>query len=190
MKQPPQSRCCTVRQQALVDHNLGMSKVSSFAHSAFPGDVTPTRSVSRRPWPALLAGLLWLAAGLGAGYWVLQAVGRAPVTPVPAAAIEPPVVDTTLLARALGALPAEAQLAEAAPAAASRYALQGVVAVGTARGAALIGVDGQPARPFRLGAEVAVGLVLQAVTAQQVRLGPAINGPTTVTLDMPSKLGG
>jgi len=164
-----------------------MSKVSSFAHSAFPGEITTVRSASRKPWPALLAGLLWLVAGLSAGYWVLQAVGRSPVTPVPASVSPPPVVDATLLARALGALPAATPMAEATPAAASRYALQGVVAVGTARGAALIGVDGQPARPFSLGAEVTTGLVLQAVTAQQVRLGAAIDGPTAVTLEMPSQ---
>jgi general secretion pathway protein C len=109
---------------------------------------------------------------------------------VPASASAAPEVDTALLARALGALPLAAPLAAAAPAAASRYALQGVVAVGTARGAALIAVDGQPARPFRIGAEVTTGLVLQAVTAQQVRLGAAIGGPTTVTLEMPSKPGG
>jgi len=138
----------------------------------------------------VLAGLLWLAAGLSAGYWGLQAWGRSPVTPVPASASAAPVVDTVLLARALGAMPVATPGAEAAPAATSRYALQGVVAVGTARGVALIAVDGQPARPFRLGAEVAAGLVLQAVTAQQVRLGAAIGGPTTVTLEMPSKPGG
>ena len=167
-----------------------MSKASSFAHSAFPGEIAPVRSAGRKPWPAVLAGLLWLAAGLSAGYWGLQAWGRSPVTPVPASASAPPVVDTVLLARALGALPVVAPLAAAAPATASRYALQGVVAVGTARGVALIAVDGQPARPFRLGAEVAAGLVLQAVTAQQVRLGGAVNGPTTITLDMPSQPGG
>jgi len=167
-----------------------MSKASSFAHSAFPGEIAPVRSAGRKPWPAVLAGLLWLAAGLSAGYWGLQAWGRAPVTPVPASASAPPVVDTVLLARALGALPVAEPLAPAVSAAASRYALQGVVAVGTARGVALIAVDAQPARPFRIGAEVSAGLVLQAVTAQQVRLGAAIGGPTTVMLEMPSKPGG
>jgi general secretion pathway protein C len=167
-----------------------MSNASSFAHSAFPGEITPARSAGRKPWPVVLAGLLWLAAGLSAGYWGLQAWGRSPVTPVPALASAPPVVDALLLARALGALPVAAPLAEAAPAAASRYALQGVVAVGTARGVALIAVDGQPARPFRIGAEVTAGLVLQAVTARQVRLGAAIGGPTAVTLEMPGQPSG
>lgn len=177
--------CCGARWPLPVHHNAAMSKVSSFAHSAFPGEITAARSVSRKPWPAAVAGLLWLAAGLGGGYWVLQAWGRSPVTPVPAAVSLPPVVDSALLARALGAMPAAAPVAEAAPPAASRYLLQGVVAVGTARGAALIAVDGQPARPFGLGAEVAAGLVLQAVSARQVRLGPDLQGPASLTLDMP-----
>ena len=30
----------------------------------------------------MVAGALWLAAGLSAGYWALQALGRSPVTPV------------------------------------------------------------------------------------------------------------
>jgi general secretion pathway protein C len=167
-----------------------MFKVSSLAHSAFPGEISTLRSVSRSPWPALFTGLLWLAAGLSAGYWVLQASGHALVTPVPASASAPPVVDAVLLARALGALPAALPLAETAQAAVSRYALQGVVAVGTARGAALIGIDGQPAQPFRLGAEVVDGMVLQSVTPQQVRLGATVDGPTAVTLDMPGKPGG
>jgi general secretion pathway protein C len=172
-----------------VDHNAPMSKVSPSAHLAFSGEIASVRSASRRPWPALLAGLLWLAAGLSAGYWVLQALGRAPVTPVPAMASAPPVVDAALLARALGALPAATPLAMAAPVAASRYALQGVVAVGSARGVALIGVDGQPARPFRVGAEVVTGMVLQSVTKQQVRLGASLDSPAAVTLDMPDMPG-
>lgn len=164
-----------------------MSQASPFAGPAFSGQFTVRPSLSRQPWPALLAALLWLLAGLSAGHWVLQAWGRSPLTPVPAAVSAPPAVDVLLLARALGAVPPAAPRAEAAPAAASRFALQGVVAVGTARGAALIAVDGQPARPFGLGAEVAGGLVLQSVSAQQVRLGTARAGPTTLTLDMPAK---
>ena len=166
-----------------------MSQASPFAGSAFSGQITALSSLSRQPWPALLAALLWLMAGLSAGYWLLQAGGRSPLTPVPAAVSAPPTVDAALLARALGAVPAAAPRAEAAPAVASRFALQGVVATGTARGAALIAVDGRPARPFGLGAEVAGGLVLQSVTAQQVRLGAALKGPATLTLDMPVKPG-
>jgi general secretion pathway protein C len=164
-----------------------MNKAPSFAHSAYPGEAVATRSAGRKPWPAVAAGLLWLAAGLSAGYWVLLAWGRSPVTPVPATTAGPPVVETAQVARALGALPAAVPQAAAPVAVASRYALQGVVAVGTDRGAALIAVDAQPPRPYRVGTEVDAGLFLQAVTAKEVRLGPAAQGPTSVTLAMPAQ---
>lgn len=162
-----------------------MNKAHSFAHSAYPGETVATHSPGRKPWPVVVAGLLWLAAGLSAGYWVLQALGRSPVTPVPAISSGAPVVETAQVARALGALPAAMPQAAVPVLAASRYALQGVVAVGTDRGAALIVVDAQPSRPFRVGAEVEAGVFLQAVTAKEVRLGPSVEGPASITLAMP-----
>lgn len=166
-----------------------MNKVPSFAHLAYPGEAVAARSAGKKPWPALVAGLLWLAAGLSAGYWVLLAAGRSPVTPVPASVGGPAQVDTAQVARALGALPAVAVESAAPVAAAGRYTLQGVVAVGTERGAALIAIDTQPARPYRVGAEVDGGLILQAVSAQEVRLGPSAQGPASVTLAMPAQPG-
>jgi general secretion pathway protein C len=163
-----------------------MNKASSFAHSVYPGDGSSARvSSTPTPWPTAAAGLLWLAAGLSAGYWVLQALGRAPVTAVPAASMAPPTVDTNSVARALGAVPVARQTAAEPVPVASRYALKGVVAVGTQRGAALIAVDGQPPLPYRVGASLEGGLVLQAVTGKEVRLGPTAEGPPTVTLAVP-----
>ncbi len=68
-----------------------------------------------------------------------------------------------------------------------RYNLLGVVAVGTQDGAALIAVDGQPPRPYRVGASLdgSSGLVLQAVTRSAVRLGPSLGVPATVELTLP-----
>ena len=53
--------------------------------------------------------------------------------------------------------------------------------------AALIAVDGQPAKPFRVGAVVDEGLVLQSLHPRQARLGASVDGPATLTLDMPAK---
>ena len=164
-----------------------MNQASSFGHSVFPGEAGGTRLASRKPWPVVAAGLLWLAAGLSAGYWVLLAWGRSPVTPVPATVSGPPVVEVAEVARALGALPAAAPEDAAPVAAGSRYALQGGVAVGTARGAALIAIDGQPPRPFVAGVEMEPGVFLQAVTSKEVRLGPAAQGPASITLAMPEQ---
>lgn len=164
-----------------------MTKASSFSHSVYPGDGHASASATRRPWPAVAAGVLWLAAGLSAGYWVLLAMGRTPVTPVAAAPLALPVADPAVLARALGFLPvvAVADVAQAPVPVPSRYVLLGVVAVGAAQGAALIGLDGQPPRPYRVGAVLDGGLVLQSVGRSTVRLGPALQGPATVELSLP-----
>ena len=68
--------------------------------------------------------------------------------------------------------------------------LQGVLA-GTASGggAALIAIDNQPARPFRLGATVTDGLVVKSLGRRQVRLGPSEGTEGAVTLEVPEKGG-
>jgi general secretion pathway protein C len=164
-----------------------MTKASSFRHSVYPGDGHASASATRRPWPAVAAGVLWLVAGLSAGYWVLLAMGRTPVTPVAAAPLALPVADPAVVARALGFLPAvvAADVAQAPAPVPSRYVLLGVVAVGAAQGAALIGLDGQPPRPYRVGAVLDGGLVLQSVSRNTARLGPALQGPATVELSLP-----
>jgi general secretion pathway protein C len=126
--------------------------------------------------------LLWGAVAASAVYWGLK-LGNSPV-----AAIAPPPpravaqVDTRAVGRLLGANPAVA--AAPAPSAASRFNLVGVVANASSSGAALIAVDGKPPKPYRVGAEVDPGLVLQSVSSRSASLGPA-NGAATVTLELP-----
>ena len=62
-----------------------------------------------------------------------------------------------------------------------------LLSVGGIFGAALIAVDGKPAKPFRVGAAVDEGLVLQALGPRQAQLGRDADGPATLTLDMPLK---
>ena len=52
-------------------------------------------------------------------------------------------------------------------------------------GCALIAVNGQPPRPYRVGASLEGGLVLQAVSRRSARLGASMNGPATVELTLP-----
>lgn len=164
-----------------------MNKAVSSASPLYAGDGHAGSAAVRRAWPSVAAGVLWLAVGLSAGYWVLLAVGRTPVTPVTAAPMALPVVDTGQVARVLGVLPVvvPTSVAQAPVVASSRYVLRGVVAVGSAQGAALIGIDGQPPRPYRVGAVLDGGLVLQSVSRSSARLGPALQGPTTVELSVP-----
>ena len=91
--------------------------------------------------------------------------------------------------RLLGVQAANAVAARAPVASlASRFALIGVLAGrSSGGGAALIAVDGQPAKPFRVGAAVDEGLLLQSLDPRQARLGASMDGPATLTLDMPAK---
>ncbi|MBS3996601.1 MAG: general secretion pathway protein C, partial [Hydrogenophaga sp.] len=104
-----------------------------------------------------------------------------------AAPVALPVGDPATVARALGArdAPSAVDLAQAPPPAVTRYTLLGVVASAGSRGAALIAVGDEPARPYRVGATVDNGLVLQAVGRGTVRLGATVSGPTTVELAVP-----
>ena len=143
-----------------------------------------TNTYSR--WGLRLATLaLWALAGAGAVYWALQLSAR-PSAPGPGAlAPEPPRPDPQALARLLGARP---EAAAAAPAAGSRFVLLGVLA-GTASGggAALISVDGKPARPYRVGAAVEQGLVVQSLSRREARLGASQDGASTMTLEVARK---
>ncbi|MGD9773484.1 type II secretion system protein N [Diaphorobacter sp.] len=143
-----------------------------------------THTFSR--WILRLATLaLWAMAGAGAVYWGLQLssdqAGLAPAAAAPEA-LQP---DMQALARLLGVGPVAAV---AAPSAASRFALVGVLA-GTASGggAALIAVDGKPAKPYRVGAVVDSGLVLQSLGRTEARLGGAVDGAAALVLRIPRK---
>ncbi len=171
-------------ENTVVDHNARMKKkVPAFGHSGFLMESPAALLTAGGRAPTVAAGLLWLAAGLSAGYWVLQVWGQSPVTPVSGVAPLQVSADAAAVARTLGALP-DNTAPSAVAAAPPRYNLLGVVAVGALDGAALIAVDGQPPRPYRVGAPLDGGLVLQAVTRRTVRLGPSLGAPSTVELTL------
>lgn len=146
---------------------------------------------SHSKWGVRLGTLaLWAAAGASVVFWGLRlsapAAGAAAPVMVPAALVP----DAQALARLLGAAPAMASTAPmaAAPTLASRFTLVGVLSGRTSGGgAALIAVDGKPAKPYRVGAAVDEGLVLQALGPRQAQLGGSIGSEPVLTLDMPSK---
>lgn len=138
--------------------------------------------------PAATGVVLWLAAGLSAGYWGLQLLGRSASVPVPPLPTSPVPPDSALVARALGALGARpAVVDDAAPAVAgdARYVLQGVVGDRGDGVAALIAVGGRPARPFRVGMAVDEGLVLHSVQGRIARLAATTRAAPTVELRLP-----
>jgi general secretion pathway protein C len=70
---------------------------------------------------------------------------------------------------------------------ASRFQLLGVMAGESSQGAALIAVDGKVAKPFRVGSLVVDGLVVQSAQGRRVSLGAAMDGPSTLVLELPAK---
>lgn len=78
----------------------------------------------------------------------------------------------------------------AAPAAPTRWRLLGVMAgKNSGGGAAVIAVDDQPAKVFRVGSTVADGLVLQSLrsdTPRTVSLGADVDGPAAVSIELPA----
>ena len=153
-----------------------------FSHR--PSFATALSASSRVVLPAASL-LVWGAVAFSAVTWGLRwsATGETPSNAT-AAAQALPEVNLSAAARTLGAAPVQAA---AAPTLASRFQLQGVMAGGPNAGAALIAVDGKPAKPYRVGAVVVDGLVLQSVDGRRISLGAAVDGPQTLVLELPAK---
>jgi general secretion pathway protein C len=129
---------------------------------------------------------VWALAGASAVYWGLRISAPQPVLAAAIPVAPPPMADPAAVARLLGSVPEAAPAAAAPPSLASRFALVGVLAGRSGHGgAALISVDGQPAKPYRIGSEVDPGLVVQSLGARQAALGNTVQGPATLTLEMP-----
>ena len=65
-------------------------------------------------------------------------------------------------------------------------ALVGVVAGRSRGGAALISVDGKPARPFRVGSAIDEGLWLSSVEGRRAVIAATAAGPALLTLELPA----
>ncbi len=143
-------------------------------------------SHSQTKWAVRGAALLlWAAAAASGAYWVLKLMGGSGSGPAaPVAARGAPPADPAAVARLLGAV---APTTTQAPVAtlASRFSLVGVAAGRSRGGAALIVVDGKPAKPFRVGNAVDDGIWLQAVEGRKAVLAATRDGPALLTLELP-----
>jgi general secretion pathway protein C len=132
--------------------------------------------------PRVLTFGVWALALASAAYWGLKSSADAtgPQTAVSTQASAP--LDTGAVARVLGAQP-QGPEAETLVNPSTRFALLGVV---TGRnGAALIAIDGKPAKAFRVGSVVDGGLRVQSVAPRRVELGTQAGGPAAFALEMP-----
>lgn len=151
---------------------------------------TLTRWLSARVVLALCTLTVWSAVAYSAVGWWLRDVPSTALSVDPATqrstalGASPEAIDTPAVARALGAT---APTVQAAPTLASRLQLIGVINGEGQTSVALISVDGKPAKPFPLGKPVTDGLVLQSTQAKRVHLGASVDGPSTLSLDLPVK---
>jgi general secretion pathway protein C len=151
-------------------------------------------------WTARLTTfLLWTLAAASAAFWFLQQLGSAVTVDVESSGNLPqPLLQsqsTEQVALALGANAAAIPTAASALAAnQARFQLLGVLAVGAqnltsgasgTHGAALLSVDGKPAKPYRVGAAIDEGLEVMSVAARSVSIG--FNGVIAFTLELPLK---
>jgi general secretion pathway protein C len=158
--------------------------------------------MQRLPWIRFATFLVWLLAAGCAVYWALQFV-RGPNAPLSTAVAAPALsaseVDAQALARGLGGglsggktsanSPTEAVAAPSALSAA-RFVLTGVVVQKSGRqanpqGVALIAVDGKPPRPYRVGSQLADGVVLHSVSAGKALLSASADATPGLTLELP-----
>ena len=135
----------------------------------------------------LSAFVIWALLAACAAFWALRLVARPAQVPPQAL---PVALEQALkgdMSRLFPARPLP-QAAALAPAS-SRFQVLGVVAPKahpqSAEGVALIAVDGQPPRPYRVGARVEADLVVQSISQHTVQLGPK-DGPAAFSLDLPA----
>jgi general secretion pathway protein C len=142
-----------------------------------------------KPWmPRIAAFSVGLLLAASTVFWVLRWPVRDAAKPLPlvAASDEAPVASAADISRLLGAASSPSETAGAADAS-SRFQLTGIVALGSGRGAALVSIDGKPARPYRIGSQLEEGLVLQSVQQRSVALGADAKGPARMTLELPRR---
>ena len=134
----------------------------------------------------LVTALVWALAAGTAVYWGLRISSPTAVAvadAAPAVLAGDAASRQASIARFLGAQPAA--IAGPGPGPADRFALIGVVASVGGEGAALVSVDGKPARPFAVGMQMAPGYVLQSLGPREARLSTDLQAPVNMVLSLP-----
>ena len=132
------------------------------------------------PW---VTGAVWCVAALSLAYWFWLFPFAPEVLPAVAmtSPAESPLASAGPLNRVLGAV-----ALEATPFEADRMQLVGVVSGPSGQGSALIAIDGQAPKPFRVGQALVDGWVLQGLESRKAHLGASVNGPKQRTLQLPA----
>jgi general secretion pathway protein C len=140
------------------------------------------------------AFLIWALVAATGVFWLLRLTAQGPSIPHATMASAEALPARAELSRVLGSTPVMATPATASPELSSRFVLTGVMApkkspggAGKSQGPglALIAVDGQPAKPFALGAKLDGNLTLLAVTLRSASIGPE-GGLPVLILELPA----
>jgi general secretion pathway protein C len=146
---------------------------------------------THKPWGLRLGTLaLWAATAASVVYWGLRLSAPVGGSAPAVAALAPALPDSAAIGRLLGggAVASAAAVPVGSSTAPARLVLLGVLAgQHSGAGAALIAVDKQPAKPFRVGAQVTEQLVLQNLAPRQAFLGATPDGPSSLTLELPQR---
>jgi len=131
--------------------------------------------------PVFVTALLWFAVAAGMAYWVLHFPRETPAV-LPAVSTQAPVqaADAGHMARALGQTQTKASVTPEV----SRFHLLGVISSTSGHGSALIAIDGQPPKAWRVGQAVQDGVYLQKLAPRQAWLGQTLSGPAQWELRM------
>jgi general secretion pathway protein C len=136
-----------------------------------------------------LAFLIWAVAAMCAMFWALRMFIAAPLVPSYATPADTQRGARGDLSKLLGREVVVANTPQAAPEAASRFHLVGVVApkgaaAASALGLALLSVDNKPARHYRVGTPVDGDVWLLSVGTRTAALGPR-QGPASFSVALP-----
>lgn len=145
-------------------------------------------------WPARLSTFLLAAlAAASLVYWGLRWSEPASTLRAGSDWSNPRSIDTGRVAQLLGATaaPANSDGDDDPVNASSQYKLLGVIAQGLSGGfgSALIAMNDEKAKPYKVGDRLSDALVLQSVSARGAALGPSLQAPASVTLEVPPLAG-
>lgn len=148
-------------------------------------------TLDRFIWPARLSTFLLAAlAAASVVYWGLR--WSEPIPTSRAANSDwsnPRPIDTARVAQLLGASATPASDGAATPVVntAGNYKLEGVIAQGrgSGLGSALIAINGEKAKPYKVGDRLSDDLVLQSVSARGAALASSMQAPVSIALELP-----
>ena len=139
-----------------------------------------------------VAFLVWALVAVTCVFWGTRLLARPAVSSVPVVGMDTALTASADVSRLLGtALQTEAVPIEAAPQISNRFRLTGVVApkAPSEQGLALISVDGNPPRVYRVGAAIDGDLMLRSVNMRTATVASSRNSndaATSFVLELPA----